>query len=110
MALFNREAVAASSPTLPQATLGKRRMNKPNPDGVEGTGATRFASLPDVPFIPFQVVTLEQRSQLILKTHLAMMVLLVKYILLNNFKIRRAHGEVRIAALPLEISNRMLLF
>ena len=53
-------------------------------------------------------MTPEQGPQLILKAHLVMVLMLVENVLLHLFKIRGAHGKVRVASLPFEISNRIL--
>lgn len=48
------------------------------------------ASIPDVVFVPLDLMTTKKCSQFILKVHLSMMVLLVGYVLLHSIKIRRA--------------------
>src|SRR5688572_15328839 len=60
-------------------------------------------SIPNVFLVPFDLVFAQQRAQLVLKTNLAMMLLLSGDVLLHLFEIRLAHREIRVAALPLEV-------
>ena len=46
----------------------------------------------------------QQRPQLVLESNFAMMLLLPGDVLLYLFEIRLAHGKIRVAALPLEVS------
>ena len=60
-------------------------------------------SIPHVFLVPFNLVFAQQRAQLVLKSDLAMMLLLSGDVLLHLFEIGLAYGEIRIAALPLEV-------
>ena len=60
-------------------------------------------SIPNVFLVPFNLVLAQQRTQLVLKTNLAVMFLLSGDVLLHLFEIGLAHGEIRVAALPFEI-------
>ena len=59
-------------------------------------------SIPQVFLIPFDFMFAQQRTQLFLKTNLAVMLLLIGDVLLHLFEIGLAHGEIRVATLPLE--------
>ena len=60
-------------------------------------------SVPHVFLVPFNLVLARQRAQLVLKSNLAVMRLLSGDVLLHLFEIRLSHGEIRVAALPLEV-------
>jgi hypothetical protein len=59
-------------------------------------------SIPNVFFIPFDFVLAQKHAQLVLKTHLTMMLLLIGDVLLHLFEIRLADTEIRVATLPFE--------
>ena len=59
-------------------------------------------SIPNVFLVPFDLVLSQQRAQLVLEANFAMMLFLPGDVLLYRFEIRLAHGEIRVAALPLE--------
>src|SRR5437667_4668947 len=60
-------------------------------------------SIPNVFFIPFDFVLAQQGAQLLLKSNLAMMLLLTGDVLLHLFEIRLADTEIRVATLPFEV-------
>ena len=60
-------------------------------------------SIPNVFLVPFDLVLSQQRAQLVLEANFAMMLFLPGDVLLYRFEIRLAHGEIRVAALPLEV-------
>src|SRR5207247_6492795 len=60
-------------------------------------------SIPNVFFIPFDFVLAQQGAQLLLKSNLAMMLLLTGDVFLHLFEIRFADTEIRVATLPFEV-------
>jgi len=86
---INREAVTSSSPTLPRCGyvgfLVKTQFNR-----------EAVASIPDVAFVPINLVTPEQLSQLILKIHFVMVFMLIGNVLPDSFKIRGADRGARL--------------
>src|ERR1039457_2937342 len=60
-------------------------------------------SIPNVFLVPLNLVLAQQRTKLVLKPNLAMMLLLPGDVVLNLRQLRLAHREIRVAALPLEI-------
>jgi hypothetical protein len=60
-------------------------------------------SIPNIFLIPFDLVFAQHRAQLVLKSNLPMMLLLSGDVFLHLFKVGLAHGEIRVAALPLEV-------
>ena len=60
-------------------------------------------SIPQVPFIPFSLVLAEQSSQFVLKTHLAMVLLLMGDVSDDPLQIGLADRKVRITPLPMEL-------
>src|SRR2546425_8793612 len=77
---------------------GHRREKITTPTGLQPS-AERHSSVPNIPFIPLDLVLPQQRSQFILKSYLAVMFLLSRNVLFHLFQVRLAHGEVRVAAL-----------
>jgi hypothetical protein len=61
---------------------------------------SQMDSIPNVFLVPFDLVLAQRRTQLILKSNLAMMFLLPGNVLPHLFKIGLAHREICIAALP----------
>src|SRR5437667_9141176 len=59
-------------------------------------------SIPNVFFIPFDFVLAQQGAQLLLKSNLAMMLLLTGDVFLHLFEIRFADTEIRVATLAFE--------
>lgn len=99
----NPKGIAASSPRLRGTSyLGSRFRNKFNRNAVAAMSHLA-RSIPNVFLIPFDFVSFQQRAQLALKTNLAVMLLLSGDVLLHRFEIGLAHGEIRVAALPLEV-------
>ena len=61
-------------------------------------------SVPHVPLIPFDLMSAQQSPQFILKAQLAMVLLLPGDVLFNLLQVGLANREIRLPALPLEIS------
>jgi len=54
-------------------------------------------SIPNISLVPFDLVPAQQGAQLVLKSKLAMLLLLSGDVLLHLFEIRLAHEEIRVA-------------
>ena len=54
---------------------------------LEAANRNAVVSIPDVPFIPFDVVAPKQRPHLVLKVYLSMMLFLISYIFLNLLEV-----------------------
>src|SRR2546425_9127442 len=76
-----------------RATLGKRSKQSDNRNAVAAVSRVSY-SIPNVFFIPFDFVSFQQCAQLVLKTHLTMMLLLIGDVLLHLFEIRLADAKV----------------
>src|SRR5207253_485066 len=59
--------------------------------GKNHTNRNAVASLPDVPFIPFDPMPLQQFAQLILETRLSVMLFLMSDVILDLLQIRFTH-------------------
>jgi hypothetical protein len=79
----NPEGISSSSPTLPRQRLPWE--NVPQSDYPE-----RVASIPDIPLIEFDFVTLQQPAELILKRNLAVMFFLRRNVGSNFVNLRLA--------------------
>ena len=77
------------------ATLGTQSNIPINPKRVE--------SIPHIPFIEFDFITLQQLSEFVLKRNLPMMFFLPGDVISHVFDLREADGENAIAVLPCEI-------
>ena len=60
-------------------------------------------SIPNIFLVPFDLMLAQQRPQLVLKSNLAMMLLLAGDVLLHRFEIGLAHGKICITTLLLEV-------
>src|SRR5437867_1619889 len=69
-----------------RATLGIRRRETTNPEGVAPL-------VPKISFLPFRLMFAQQSAQLVLETHLPVMLLLSGNILLHLLQIGLADGE-----------------
>src|SRR6266851_8843795 len=99
----NPKGIATSSPRLRGTSyLGKTSKQNDNRNAVAAM-SRGSCSIPNVFFIPFDFVLAQKQAQLILKTHLAMMLLLIGDVLLHLFEIRLADAKVCVAALPLKV-------
>ena len=60
-----------------------------NPVGIlqDADGRWKWYSIPHIAFIPFLLVFVQQLAEFILKTHFAMMLLLVRDVLLHLFEV-----------------------
>src|SRR6266516_115772 len=101
----NPKGIATSSPRLRGTSyLGKTSKQNDNRNAV--AAMSRWScSVPNVFFIPFDFVLAQKQAQLLLKTHLAMMLLLIGDVLLHLFEIRLADAKVCVASLPLEVGE-----
>src|SRR6266498_61745 len=101
----NPKGIATSSPRLRGTSyLGKTSKQNDNRNAVAAM-SRGSCSIPNVFFIPFDFVLAQKHAQLILKTHLTMMLLLIGDVLLHLFEIRLADAKVCVASLPLEVGE-----
>src|SRR6266699_7118749 len=106
----NPKGIATSSPRLRGTSyLGKTSKQNDNRNAVAAM-SRGSCSIPNVFFIPFDFVLAQKHAQLILKTHLAMMLLLIGDVLLHLFEIRLADAKVCVASLPLEVGEIAFTF
>ena len=84
-----------------RATLGKRSKQSDNRNAVAAVSRVSY-SIPNVFFIPFDFVSFQQRAQLVLKTNLAVMLLLSGDVIPHRCNLRKADGENSVAVLPRE--------
>ena len=59
-------------------------------------------SIPNISFLPFDLVFAQQRSQFVLKSHLPVIFLMAGNVFFDLFQIRLTDREVRITSLPFE--------
>src|SRR6266581_3282458 len=101
----NPKGIPTSSPRLRGTSyLGKTSKQNDNRNAVAAM-SRGSCSVPNVFFIPFDFVLAQKQAQLILKTHLTMMLLLIGDVLLHLFEIRLADAKVCVASLPLEVGE-----
>ncbi len=64
---------------------------------------TPSGSIPDIPFVKRDFVSLEKESQFLLEGHLSVMLFLIGNVVLDLLDIRLAHRKCGVAVLPVEI-------
>ena len=102
---FSRNAAAYRSPGLGALFApypGNRHSHATNPE--------RVASIPQIPFIPFQIMFFQHHPEFLLKTNFPMMLFLRGNIFFNDIQIRRTNRKRSISRLPCKmIASRLAL-
>ena len=74
------------------------------------TNREAVASVPDVSFVPFGAMPLQECAQFVLKANLSMMLFLVCNVSFDLLQVGFAEREISISTLSLEIGKPVVLF